>query len=244
MQTLKSVFGFLWALWSGVWFMLIVTVFTPMIALVLLVSGQKYVRACIWFCCRYLCTAHTFISLVFRRVHGKEHIDTKRTYVFVANHRALYDTLIAGSTVPHAASFLAKGELLKVPFFGYLIKKLAMPVDRKSKESRERSVRHLVASLQKGLSIFVFPEGTRNRTTDPLIAFRDGAFAMAIRAQVPILVQTIVGMAAVNAPQGVRLLPGVIDVYWSKPIETTGLTLADLESLKQRVRDEMLAHLV
>jgi 1-acyl-sn-glycerol-3-phosphate acyltransferase len=223
--------------------MLIITVFTILYAILFLFTGKKYVRTCIWINCRYLCNWLMFMTLIRKRAHGAEAIDKSRTYVFVANHRAQFDTILAASALPHAASFLAKSELKKVPFFGYMVKMLAIMVDRKSKESREKSVRVLVDTLKRGWSIFVFPEGTRNKTDQPLIKFKDGAFSMAIMAQVPILVQTIVGMQKVNAPKGAYLLPGVVDIYWSTPIETTGMTMDDLPMLKERVRNEMLKHL-
>jgi len=163
--------------------------------------------------------------------------------VFVANHSTQYDTLVGAGSLPHPASFLAKAELKKVPMFGYMVQMLAYTVDRKDKESRENSIRNLAAELAKGNSIFIFPEGTRNRTDKPLIDFRDGAFGMAIMAQAPIVVQTLVGMRKINAAEGIQLYPGVADVYWSHPIETKGMTAADIPTLKQRVRDEMLKHL-
>ncbi len=243
MQAVKRSFGFLWALWGGLWFMLIITVFTILYALLFLVTGTRYVRQCIWINCRYLCNALRYLSFVRKRVHGLERMDRTRNYVFVANHTTQFDTIVSASSLPHAASFLAKAELKKVPVFGYMIRMLAYTVDRKNKESREKSIRNLVSELQKGNSIFVFPEGTRNRTENPLMDFKDGAFGMAVMSGTPIIVQTLVGMKKINPPQGIQLYPGVVDVYWSDPIETKGMTVADIPALKQRVRDEMLKYL-
>lgn len=244
MQPFKKAFGFVWALWSGFCFMFLITVFTILYAILFLFTGKKYVRACIWINCHYLCNILAALTLVRKRVHGRESLDKSRTYVFVCNHRAQFDTIMAAASLPHPAFFLAKVELKKVPVFGYMVKMLAIMVDRKNKESRERSLRVLVEELQKGHSIFLFPEGTRNKTDNPLIDFRDGAFNMAIAAQVPVVAITLVGMRKVNTPKGFQLFPGVIDVHYSKPFETKGMTAADIPLLKQRVRDEMIKHLI
>jgi 1-acyl-sn-glycerol-3-phosphate acyltransferase len=223
--------------------MLIVAVFAILFAILFTFTGKRYARACVWICCHYLCNAHMILALVRKRMHGREKIDPKGTYVFVANHVTQYDTLVAGGSVPHAVSFLAKNELRKIPFFGYMVKTLAILVDRKSQESREKSVRYMVSELQKGHSLFVFPEGTRNRTDKPLIDFRDGAFRVALMAQKPIVVLTLVGTKKINEAKGLQLLPGVVDVYFSDPIETRGMTADDMPKLKEHVRQEMLAHL-
>lgn len=243
MGILKKVFGFIWALWAGFWFMFIITIFTIAYAILFLFTGRKYVRTCIWINCHYLCNTLAALTLVRKRLHGLEKIDKKGTYVFVSNHRAQYDTIIAAGSLPQPPFFLAKAELAKVPVFGYMVKMLAIMVDRKSKESRARSLRVLVDELHKGNSIFLFPEGTRNKTENPLIDFKDGAFNMAIAAQVPVVVLTLVGMRKVNSPKGFQLFPGVIDVHFSAPISTLGLKTEDIPVLKEKVRQEMLSHL-
>jgi 1-acyl-sn-glycerol-3-phosphate acyltransferase len=243
MQLLKSAFGIIWSFWGGFWFMLLIAVFTILYAILFLFTGRKYVRFCIWINCRYLCNWLMALTLIRKRVHHADRVDKNATYVFVANHRAQFDTIVAAGSLPQPVFFLAKAELKKIPFFGYMVKMLAIMVDRKSKESREKSVRVLVERLQNGDSIFLFPEGTRNKGIEPLLPFKDGAFVMAIKAQVPIVVQTIVGMRRVMASKGAQLFPGVVDIYWSEPIMTAGMTVDDIPLLKQRVKEEMLKHL-
>ena len=121
---------------------------------------------------------------------------------------------------------------------------LAIMVDRKIKESREKAVPYMIEELKKGYSILLYAEGTRNRTAEPLKEFKDGAFRIAIHAQAPLVVQTIVGAGEVNNPIGIHLLPGTIKVFWSKPIVTKGMTLEDVPALMQMVQSEMLRHLV
>ena len=243
MHILKRIFGFFWALWAGFWFMVVVIIFTPAYAIVLGIFGKKYSMKCGWVNCHYLSPFLLAMSLIRIKVHGKERIKPDKTYVFVANHLSQIDIISGTAVLPQPIRFLAKAEIKKIPFFGYMVKMLGIFVDRKSKESREKSVRYMVNELAQGNSLFLYPEGTRNRTDQPLKEFKDGAFRVAIDAQVPIAVQTLVGTKELNDPRGLQLYPGTVEVYFGEPIETKGMTLDDLPALKARVIAEMMSHL-
>ena len=243
MNILKSIFGFFWAVWGAFCFMVVVIPFTILYAILFLFTGKKYVRECIWINCHYLCPFLLKMYLIRLKVFGKEKIDPNKTYVIVANHLSQVDVLVTGASVPHPIRFLAKAEIRYIPFFGYMSKKLAIMVDRKNKDSREKSLRYMVADLHKGNSIFIYPEGTRNRTQHLLKEFKDGAFKIAIAAQVPIAIQTLVGVKEVNNPNGIQLFPGKVEAHWSEPIETEGMTLDDMPALIEKVRGEMMKYL-
>lgn len=243
MRFAKNIFGFVWAMWGFTWFLLVVAVFTVIYAVVLGIFGRKYAMQCVWINCRYLSPFLLWINGIRLKIHGAEKIDPQRTYVFVANHRAQLDIIAGAASLPQPVKFLAKAEIKYIPFFGYMTKMLAIMVDRKNKESREKSYRYMVEALRKGESLFIYPEGTRNRTDEPLKEFKDGAFKVAILAQVPVAVQTLTGTRELNDPRRWSLFPGTVQVYWSTPIETTGMTMNDIPRLKEIVRNEMLKYL-
>jgi 1-acyl-sn-glycerol-3-phosphate acyltransferase len=243
MKILKDIFSFCWAVWGAFWFMLIMVIFTPLYAIIFGIFGRKYVRQCIWINCNYLCPFLLRVCLIRMKVYAKEKIDPHKTYVFVANHLSQIDIVASAASVPHPVRFLAKSEIKNIPFFGSMTKMLAIMVDRKNAESRAKSVQYMVMELQKGNSVMIYPEGTRNRTENPLKEFKDGAFRVAIMSQVPIAVQTLVGTKEVNNPKGIHLMPGTVAVRWSDPIETTGMTLEDVPRLEQMVKNEMLRNL-
>lgn len=243
MQVLKKIFGFIWAMWGVFWFMVVIIPFTLLYAVILLLFGKKYSMFCVWINCRLLCPVLLTIWGIRMKIFGKEKLDKNKTYVFVANHTTQVDVLACASAVHRPIRFLAKSELKYFPVFGYMVKMLGIMVDRKSRESREKSYRYMTESLRKGECLFLYPEGTRNRTSAPLKDFKDGAFKVAILAQVPIAVQTLVDARKVNNPKGIQLLPGTIELHYSDPIETKGMTEDDLPRLKEMVRNEMLKHL-
>ena len=178
------------------------------------------------------------------KVHGREYIDENKTYVFVANHQSQIDIPIYAVACKNTLRYLAKKELTKIPLLGYVINKLYLSVDRSDKEARYRSMLNLRQSLEEGISVFICPEGTRNRTDKPLVEFKEGAFRLAIEAQVPLAALTLVDSKKLLSPEhGLELSPGTIDIIWDKPIDTTGMTEKDIPVLKERVWGMMSAHL-
>lgn len=243
-NAIKKVLCFLWAVWGAFWFMVIITITTPVYAVILGIFGKKYSLKLVWVNFHFLAPLVDAFCLIRVKVHGKENFEAGRSYVIVANHRAQIDITTGAASCPIPARFLAKAEINKIPFFGYMTRMLAIMVDRKSKESREKSYRYMVEAVKKGESLMIYPEGTRNRTEEPLKEFKDGAFKVAIGAQVPVMVQTLVNTRELNDPRSLHLQPGTVTVYWSKPIETTGMTMDDMPRLKEMVKQEMLKHLV
>ena len=240
---MKRIFSFIWALWVAFWFLLIVAPLTIVYALIIIIGGKKYSMNCVWFNCHVVSPLLLKLMLIKLKVFGKEKLDAKTTYVYVANHNSQIDIMACASAVPNPIRFLAKAETKYIPFFGFMVKMLGIVVDRQSKESREKSYQQMADALLKGESLFLYPEGTRNRTKEKLKEFKDGAFRVAIMAQVPIAVQTLTGAREVNPPEGLQLYPGTVEVHWSEPIETRGMTMADVPLLKEKVRNEMLKHL-
>jgi 1-acyl-sn-glycerol-3-phosphate acyltransferase len=101
---------------------------------------------------------------------------------------------VAGSPDEILFEFLGKKEAARMPFFGFIINRLCILVSRKSEFSRKASYQKMKEGLDRGYSIFLYPEGTRNRTNEPVKDFYDGAFRLAIEMQKPLVVNTLVGI--------------------------------------------------
>ena len=230
-RILKTLFG----IWGGILFSLSMILSTICFFIVFLVAPKKKAPH----------IAHKYISRnwaklifpffgVYVRVKNREFIDPQKTYVFVANHRSQLDIPAYAIACKNTLRFLAKEELTKIPLLGYVIKKLYISVNRKDKAARLRSMENMMTSLRDGISVFICPEGTRNKTADPLLPFHDGAFRLAIEAQVPLAVMTVLNSDKLLSPlHPIELSPGIIDCVWDKPIETLGMTEADIPRLKE-----------
>ncbi|MBK6446789.1 MAG: 1-acyl-sn-glycerol-3-phosphate acyltransferase [Bacteroidetes bacterium] len=177
------------------------------------------------------------------KVLHQERINPESTYVFVANHRSLLDVPAYAVACTNTFRFLAKEELTKIPLLGFIIRKLYISVNRKNKAARVKSMENMLKSIQEDISVFLCPEGTRNKGDQPLLPFHDGAFRLAIAAQVPLAVMTIKNSDQLLSPNNpLALSPGTLECIWSEPIPTTGMTEDDIPRLREMARSEMIRH--
>jgi 1-acyl-sn-glycerol-3-phosphate acyltransferase len=193
----------------------------------------------------YNWAATLFIFFLVRwKVKNRHLIDPNENYVFVANHRSMLDIPAYALSCKNTFRFLSKAELAKIPVLGFIIRNLYITVDRKNKNDRARSMEAMLQSLRDGVSIFICPEGTRNTTKEPLLDFRDGAFRIAIEAQVPVAVLTVTNADKLLSPlRPIELRPGKVELIWSKPIPTKGMTMGDIDKLKNMARAQMISNL-
>lgn len=155
--------------------------------------------------------------------------------IVVSNHGSNLDMMTAPIMLPKRVSPLAKEELKKIPMLGYMFKATAVFVNRKDAESRKRSLEEMKGKLSRGIYIFMYPEGTRNRTKEPLKDFYDGAFRTAIEIQKPILPLVFVGLRKVAPIHRFVMQPGTITGEFLPPVSTEGLTEADVPALKEKI---------
>lgn len=153
--------------------------------------------------------------------------------VYVSNHCSYLDTFSAKLALGYGFMPLGKKEQTKAPILGTIYKHNVILVDRSNAESRAKSMDYMRETLAKGISLLLFAEGTMNRTPYILKNFYDGAFRLAIEAQVPIVPMVGVGGREL-LPRGSFLpKPGWIRNYFLPPIPTAGKTTDDVDALKR-----------
>lgn len=171
---------------------------------------------------------------------GKEHFKKGENYVVVVNHNSLVDIPVSSPWIPGANKTLAKAEMAKIPLFGVIYKAGSILVDRKQEKSRRESFHAMNDMLRKGLHLCLYPEGTRNKTGLPLQKFYDGAFITAIRTQKPIIPGLIFNTKKIYPSDSkIWARPKSIHVHFLPPVETKGLTMNDMLSLKEKVHKIM-----
>lgn len=171
---------------------------------------------------------------------GKEHFKKGQRYVVVTNHNSLVDIPVSSPWIPGPNKTLAKIEMAKIPIFGVIYKAGSVLVNRKNEKSRRQSFLDMENTLKSGIHLCLYPEGTRNKTSEPLQRFYDGAFITAIKAQVPIIPGLIFNTGKIlphNKKLWARPMP--IRFHFLEPIATEGLTLDDVQDLKQKVHTLM-----
>ena len=233
MKFLRSILLKLYAVWVVFVFTFFMILYLPGILLPFL-FGEKYGTISYQFLKLW---SWTFSKLNFipYEIVGKENIHPGKAYIYISNHTSYLDIPGVCLTVPTQIRPLAKKELMKIPIFGWIVKPACIIVDRSSNESRRKSMDHLKDVLKRGISILIFPEGTQNRSAEPLAPFYDGAFRIAIETQQPILPLVILGAGKLMPPKKIYIEPGKIKVVAKNEISTEGLTFSDLQALKEKV---------
>lgn len=184
-----------------------------------------------------------FLPLVFIRVNrkGTSLFEQGENYVVVVNHNSLVDIPVSMPWVPGPNKTLAKIEMSKIPIFGIIYKGGSILLDRKNEHSRKDSFVEMQKTLKDyKLHLTLYPEGTRNKSSEPLLPFYDGAFITAIRAQKEIIAGVIFNTKKIlpDAPK-MWAWPYQIDFHFIKKYATKGMSLKQRDELKDKVRADM-----
>ncbi|MGB8191257.1 MAG: lysophospholipid acyltransferase family protein [Chitinophagaceae bacterium] len=221
MKLFKEIFGRIWAVWG-----IIVFVITLMIAAIpiWLTNYLKEPRGTEVF--RRISNAwmRVFLTLIGcpLTVKGKSNFKKGQTYVVVCNHSSLMDVPLTTPFIPGPNKTIAKIEMAKIPVFGIIYRRGSVLVDRKSDESRRKSIDDMKQVLASGIHMCIYPEGTRNKTGQPLKSFYDGAFRLAIDTNTPII-PTIIRHTATVLPPGKKffLWPHWLSMEFLEPVPVT-----------------------
>lgn len=165
-----------------------------------------------------------------------------RGYVVIANHESTADPFLL-SWLPWDMRWVAKEELFRLPLIGWLMRLGGdIPLRRGARDSVSEMMVECRRTLALGMPVMMFPEGTRSPDGE-LLPFKDGAFELAIASQVPVLPVALAGTKHCR-PKGSRWFGHAhAHARVLAPIDTTGLTLADVPRLKQTARDAIVAAL-
>lgn len=152
------------------------------------------------------------------RVSGVEHVPLKRPVIFVSNHTSNIDTPVLFKVLPVPLFFIAKKELRKVPFLGWIMAAFGMIfIERGNKEKSINSLKKAAKQIRNGKSVMTFPEGTR--TNDGSVKrFKKGAFALAIDSGVDVVPIAIKGAFKLNPPGSYTLHSGLVRVVIGEPV--------------------------
>ena len=165
-------------------------------------------------------------------------MDDSKPFVICPNHTSFLDIILTYIVFPRYFHFMGKAELKKVPFFNIFFNRMNILVDRGSIIGSHRAFMRAGADLDKGISIAIFPEATIPACAPRLGRLKNGAFKLAIEKQVPIVPVVFIDNWRL-LPDGERKktggTPGVSRVHIHEPIQTTGMTDNDLDSLKKKV---------
>jgi len=199
---------------------------------------------------RVYCIGRIWSRLILRiagvslRVSGLEALDPARTYVFMVNHQSNLDIpVLVDALSAFQLRWLAKKELLWVPLFGWAMwASKHIVVDRSDALHALKGLRRAKDKLAAGISVVIFPEGTRSRD-GKLLRFKKGGFLLAAQARTPVVPVTINGSGAVLPAGAWRLRAGRIDVTVGESVPVEGHRPENLKLLSQEVRRRIAQNL-
>lgn len=157
-------------------------------------------------------------------VYGKENIPKDTSVLYVGNHNGFFDVLIGYAFVPGITGFIAKKEFQKIPglnWWMYLVNCLFL--DRENPKNGLKTILKAIEYVKSGISIFVFPEGTRSKTGE-MGDFKEGAFKIATKSKCPVVPVAFTGTAAAFENQFPKIKPVHITMTFGEPIDTASLS--------------------
>jgi 1-acyl-sn-glycerol-3-phosphate acyltransferase len=170
-------------------------------------------------------------------VNGLANIDPGKSYFYMANHRSNFDIPVLLGCLPIQFRWLAKAELFKIPIFGRAMSGAGyVKIDRFNRESAFRSIDEVAAKMKNGVSVMIFPEGTRSQDGN-VKPFKKGGFVMAVDTGVPIVPIILRGTRSIMTKGSWRINPDKVVLSVQKPIDTSGFTRDTKEDLIKKVRD-------
>lgn len=179
------------------------------------------------------------------RVVGREHLATGRPCIYLANHQSVYDVPAMAELYPPDTVVIGKKELRQIPFFGWVYAVTGnILIDRKNNPSAVGGLREAEeAVLTRGVSVWIFPEGTRGKVPGELLPFKKGAFYMAVATGAPLVPIVLQPVQPVFDLQRRRIRPATVELRVLEPIPTEGLTEQDVPALMATAHGRMQAAL-
>ena len=164
-------------------------------------------------------------------VIGLENIPKDRPVLFIGNHRSLFDAVISYSLMPNVTGYVSKKEIAKIPFLRVWMRYLhCIFLDRENIKEGLKSILLGIEKVKSGISIAIFPEGTRN-SEDGILPFKEGSFKIAEKSGCMLIpmVQNNTSSAFEDHFPKVKRTHTVVE--FGAPIDLTTLSKEDRKSL-------------
>ena len=175
-------------------------------------------------------------SRVHVSVDGLSNIEPDKSYIYMANHQSNFDIPVLLGCLPVQFRWLAKAELFKIPVFGRAMRGAGyVKIDRFDRESAFESISEAAQKMKNGVSVMIFPEGTRSKD-GRIKPFKKGGFVMAVDSGVPIVPVIIRGTWPIMAKSSLRINRGNVEMEIAKPIDTIDYSRETKEELMDQVR--------
>jgi 1-acyl-sn-glycerol-3-phosphate acyltransferase len=179
------------------------------------------------------------------RVEGLERLRPGQSYVVISNHLSNFDIWCTLASMPFTLRFVAKKELLRLPFFGQaLALSDHIVIDRQDPMAAIHKINSATANASEGIGILFYAEGTRSRD-GKIHEFKKGGVSLALRSGLPIVPMTVSGTRKF-LPRGCAVIRpgGQVRIVVADPMPTAGLPYEERDALNARVRDVVISNYI
>jgi len=229
MSIFKNILGRIWALWGLLFF-----VSTMFIAYVFYIPCHflKEPKKARW----HRIVSRPWMWLFLQAVgcpltvKGREIFKGLGNCVIVSNHNSLMDVPVTTPFMARANKTIARKDFAKIPVFGWIYGFGSVLVDRRDDSSRRKSFEEMKRILNYGLDMVIYPEGTRNRTNEPLKSFYDGAFRLAVDTRKPIVPAVVFNTKKVlPVTKKFFMWPHHLHMHFLPAVQSEGFTSKELK---------------
>lgn len=177
-------------------------------------------------------------------VIGEENVPKDQAVLYVCNHRSAYDILVTYARTPRLTGYVSKDSFEKVPLLSLWMKFLyCLFLNRDDIRQGMKTILKGVEYLKRGISICIFPEGTRGKEEGKMLEFKEGSLKMAEKAKCPIVPMALCNTAGIWENQFPKIRPAHVILEYGKPIYVDELEKEDrkfLGAYTQKIVQEML----
>ena len=181
------------------------------------------------------------------QVIGEENVPKDRAVLYVGNHKSYFDILLTYSRVPRLTGYVAKKEMESFPILSIWMKRLhCLFLDRKDIKQGLKTILTGIDLIKNGISVCLLPEGTRNKSNDRLLPFKEGSLKMAEKTGCPIIPFAITNSSKLFEDHMPFVRPCDIIIEYGKPIYPAELPKEEKKFLgaycRKQIEDMLIAH--
>lgn len=179
-----------------------------------------------------------FFTGVKLTVKGRENIPADKSVLYIGNHRSYFDIIIAYTLVPSLTGFISKKEIAKVPLLNSWMKNVnCLFLDRDDIKQGLQTILTACEYVKNGISIFIFPEGTRNKNDDEFLPFKGGSFKIATKSGCDIIPVSINNSDALLEAHFPKVKRANVIVEFGKPIVVSEMSRDEQKVLPETVKN-------
>lgn len=174
-------------------------------------------------------------------VRGEENVPKEEPVLYIGNHRSYFDILITYVRVPRPTGYIAKKEMLKWPLLVNWMKNLhCLFLDRNDVKQGLKIILTAIEKVKSGISICIFPEGTRNKVNHTFMEFHEGSFKIASKTGCPIVPMTIYNSADIFEDHLPKIKKTKVILNYGKPIYVKELSKEDQKKIGAYTKNKIM----